>query len=109
MSVIDDAAAVVPAAHRLHTLAVLAEHGQRLDAEVVAADKQRLDLLDNRVLRQVQRLGNPTAQEGLHRAHHVEVPVRLDGQRAVSQWAGQLTPYKASICQRAKSNYRRNL
>ena len=67
---------------RLADLAVVAVDGQRLQAHLPALDVDLLDLLDRRVLGQVDRLGDRTGQERLDRGHHPDVAHGRDGARA---------------------------
>ena len=63
---------------RLRALAAVAIDRHRLRADAPRVDVGLLDLLDRRVLRHVDGLGDRAREERLHRAHHLDVAHVVD-------------------------------
>ena len=71
-------ARVLRGRERLRDLAVVAVDRDRLHAELPRLDEQLRDLVDRRLLGQVDRLRDRARDERLHRAHHLHVPHVVD-------------------------------
>ena len=73
------AVALLRRRQRLGDLAPVAVDGDRLDAHAPRLDVDLGHLLDRRLLRNVDRLRDRSADERLHGRHHPDVAHRLDG------------------------------
>ena len=71
----------------LGDLAVVAVDGDGLETELPRQQVQGLDVLDAGLLGHVDRLGDRTRQERLHRTHHPDVALVVDG--VVTHRAGE--------------------
>ena len=78
----------VPGIQRLGSLAAVAVHREGLQSELPALAVGLHDVLDRRVLGQVDRLADRARQEGLHRAHHADVAHPVDRARPVLRSEG---------------------